>query len=232
VAKLNRQQQRLYGHPQASSSRCLCLIFTRASDWPALSELQQAIQHELDLPAPALSVDGQGFRLWLSLAEAVDVSTGSAFLEALRQRYLADLPASRLQLDPNVPATLPPLALAADERWSAFIDPTMGSMFCDEPWLDLPPNQDQQADLLSRFTSLSTTDFANAHALLLAQNTPSTANDAPQPAISTVNPPEMFKTCGPFADPHSFLLAVINDPGISLAQRIDAAKALLPYASR
>ncbi len=81
-------------------------------------------------------------------------------------------------------------------------------MFGDEPWVDLPPVPDGQADLLSRLTSINAADFRAAAERLGAAPQP----PAPQPAE---------------ADPRGFLTRVMNDESVPLALRIEAAKALL-----
>ncbi len=231
--KLTREFQRLYllpgqNAPQidaSAASRLLCLALS-AKDWPAAETLLQALSEDLELTLPALSVDGEGFRLWLSFAEAIDAATGTRFVAALRQRYLPELPAERLRVLTGQ-LTLPPSALDDDgERWAAFIDPGMGSLFVDEPSLDFSPNPDKQAELLAGFTSIPTRAFAQALTRLEAAN----AEIAGEKPTAAVHMPETAKTIGAYPDPKSFLLAVMNEPGIPLAQRIEAAKALLPYA--
>ena len=233
MSKLASEFERLYLLPgqieslidASGASRLLCLALP-AKDWPAAEALLRALLEYLELPLPAVSVDGKGFRLWLSFAEVIDAATGARFAAALRQRYLPELPAERLQVLTGQLA-LPPSLLDEDgERWTAFIDPGMGSLFVDEPSLDFSPSPDKQAELLASFASIPARAFAHAVARLetasseISGETPTTA----------VHQPETAKTIGAYPDPKSFLLAVMNDPGVPLAQRIEAAKALLPYA--
>ena len=216
--KLDSELQRLHFLP-VDQRQALGIRFLRATDWPAIATLCQAMQEELDLPTPVVSIDGQGYQLWLSLAEAVDAGQATSFLDSLCARHLADIPESRLQF--GLPDNRPPAPLADGERWAAFIDPGMGSMFTREPWLDMPPNRNQQSDLLAGCKSVNTTDFRRALALL--QPAPERdAGKAPEP-LATLSIP------GEFTDPRQFLLAVMNNPQARLEQRIDAAKALLPY---
>ncbi len=229
MSKLAHQKQRLFGTTNDRETRCLSIILQRPSDWPALETLMRALQEDLDLPAPALSVDGHGLRLWLSLAEPLDPATGNALLDALCQRYLADIPASRRQTVSHCPPDLPPQILIADERWSAFIDPTLGSLFQDDAWLDLPPRDEQQAELLARCRPISPAEWAHAWQVLFATPMPSTANDASAPPMEPVAPEEKLQTTASYDDPRDFLRVVMNDPKVSLAWRIEAAKALLPY---
>lgn len=209
--------------------RLLCIALTRPGDWPHAANLLAGIEADLDLPAPAVSIDGQGHRLWFSLAQAVPAAQAQIFLDGLRRRYLAEIPPTRLQTGSENRVPLPPAPLADGERWTAFIDPNMGSMFLDEAWLEMPPGLNRQAELLAGFNSIPPADFTRALAMLSGPENPATAEAPPMPAPVAVNPPEMLKTSGRFADPKSFLLAVMNDAGVSLQQRIEAAKALLPY---
>lgn len=215
--KLSGELQRLHFLP---GQQALGIAFRRAADWEPAAQLWRAVQEELDLPAPAVSVDGQGYRLWFSLAEPVDEQQARRFLDGLHNRYLADLPASRLEFGL---AGDPPGPLADGERWAAFIDPGMGSMFIAEPWLEMAPNSNQQADLLAGFVSMRTADFVRALALLQPAGQAAAADDNAVPVASA---PSLQ---GPFTEPKQFLLAVMNDAGASLPQRIEAAKALLPY---
>lgn len=233
MSKLATELQRLYLLPEQSThcvdaeapSRLLCLVLP-AKAWPAAEELLRALQEDLELPAPAVSVDGEGFRLWLSFAEPVEAATGAGFVAALRRRYLPDLPAAHLKVAAERLA-LPPLSLNdGGERWAAFIDPGMGSLFVDDPSLDFPPNPDKQAELLAGFASISRRALGQAMAQLEA----AAANPGGEKPTAAVHLPETAKTIGTYPDPRSFLHAVMSDPGVPLAQRIEAAKALLPYS--
>ena len=220
--KLTSELRRLHflpDQPPSGGQQALGLAFTRAADWHKVAELCRAVQEELELPAPAVSIDGEGYQLWFSLAEAVAADETACFLDGLQHRYLADLADSRLRR--GLPSQPPPCQLPGDDRWAAFIDPGMGSMFVSEPWLEMAPNRNQQADLLTAFKSIRAADLA--HALSLLQP----ANLAQQPAV----PPEAatLPTSGTFTSPKQFLLAVMNDPRASAEQRLQAAKALLPY---
>lgn len=216
-------------------ARALALDFARSADWEEVARLCQAIQEDLDLPAPAVSVSGKdGYRLWFSLAEPVPLEQAQRFLEALRRRYLADIPPARLAFRPQAgePGVLD-LVPALDRetgKWSAFIDPAMGSMFAAEPGLEMAPNLDKQADLLAGFESIKAGDFQRA---LDALQSPAETADSPAPAADSpraaAGGQETLKVGSGFKDPKSFLLAVMNDPSASAELRIEAAKALLPY---
>jgi hypothetical protein len=217
--------------------RGLVLGFQRASDWPKVAMCHQGIQDDLEFPAPGLSVSGRsGYQLWLSLADGVSVVQAQVFFEALKRRYFADIPEQHLRFYPSIgKATVSFVPAISDltGKWSAFIDPTMGAMFLDEPGLEMAPNMDRQADMLSGLKCIAADDFERALGIL---HSPScNATDIPEcvaaidseSAAGSNNP--RLDLCGNYADPRSFLLAVMNDPSASVGHRIDAAKALLPY---
>lgn len=216
--------------PEAHESHHLfCVAICRPGDWERAASIFRGVQEDLDLPAPAVSVDGRGFRLWFPLAEPVSRAQGAAFLAHLVARYAADLPADRIEIGAADPTQLPPARLADDERWSAFIDPSMGSMFLAEPWLDMAPPPDKQADLLAGFARIKAPEFARALARLAPLPSPTPVAGDARPPESLVIAHDRLSVNGPHGDPQSFLLAVMNDPNASPALRVEAAKALLPY---
>lgn len=223
--KLDVALQRLHFLPAdraTTGRRTICLAFLRATDWDFVANVWAAVQEALALPPPALSIDGQGYRLWFSFAEPLAADTAGRFLNGLHTAYLAEIPASCLQFNPD-DKQLPPCALPGDERWAAFIDPGLGSMFVTEPWLDMPPNRQQQADLLAACRPIQPADLSR----VLDRWPSAVARDAtPTPEASPCETSSLQRT---FADPRSFLLAVMNDPQTSMALRIEAATALLPY---
>lgn len=209
--RLPAELQRLYGGP----GRAAVIAFARAADWPAVAALCRGLVDDLELPAPALAIDGRaGFQVWLAFAEAPPAAAVEALFAMLRRDYLAELPDAALHLALAELPPFPPAEQPGGERWSAFIDPELGGMFGNEPWLELPPNPEQQAELLAGCGCIGRGDLER----LLADG--GAAPAAPVAVASDL--------AGPFADPQSFLLAVINDPTAPLALRIDAAKALLP----
>jgi hypothetical protein len=235
--------------------RTLTVEFARAADWPQVGALYQALQSDLQLPAAALAIGGgAAYSLWISLAEPVPGTVAEAFLAALRANYLADLPPAALALRPAgaEPSRLAllPAPQGANGRWSAFIDPSLGAMFSDEPWLEMAPNIDKQADLLARLASVGRDDWRRALALLAARAAPVVADaggtlapdaDGDAGGVRTTaatarsSPPSSRKgrrtlsLGGDFADPVSFLRALMNDSSADVRDRIAAAKALLPY---
>ena len=88
--------------------RLMRLNFRKARDWEAVAQLYQAVQDELDLPRPAISVSAEsGFHLWFSLAAPISLGSARSFLEALRHRYLAEIPVAHIEFFPAM--TAPPV---------------------------------------------------------------------------------------------------------------------------
>ena len=248
--------------------RALVLELGRPADWDALLAVWQGVQADLALPAPAIAVSGtDAYQLWFSVAQAVPVAQAVAFLEGLRQRHLVGVAPHRIGMLPaSVPAPVPaasappaPRSLPPELRvpaqqpnghWSAFVTADLARIFADEPWLDLPPNELAQADLLSRMVSIPMDDFERA----CAQLRPSLPAPAPAPAAHTPTPdqhPQAAETAqvpaaphgsatgfthstaptragGPWTDPRDFLLHVMNDASVDMRLRMEAARALLP----
>ncbi len=114
--------------------------------------------------------------------------------------------------------------MAETGRWSAFVARTWRPC-CRRAWLDVPPNPDGQADLLSRIAITQTAAFQQA----LDQLTPAVVQAPPDATGNTLDPRDTDRAAaGQGLDPRQFLLAVMNDPGVELRLRIEAAKALLP----
>lgn len=205
------------------------LELARPADWPALSAVWQGVQADLGLPAPAIAINGlDGYQLWFSWAQPLPLDQAQAFLQALCARYLPGMPPRRLRLlpqpgqgVPQVPAQRPDTGL-----WSAFVAPDLAAVFADEPAIDLPPGPDAQADVLARLTSMRPADMLQAWERLQPAPAPP-APATPSPASAQAQP---LTTAGPGAglSPQAFLRAVMDDPGVPLALRIEAAKALLP----
>ena len=209
--------------------RAMVLELARPADWAALSAVWGGVQADLALPAPAIAVNGcDGCQLWFSLVEPVPAPQAGEFLDALRRRYLGDSDPVRVAMLPalDTASARPPRhagpvpASQADSGlWSAFVASDLVPMFTDEPWLDMPPNLDGQAQLLAPLKSISPAEFERALQRLRPAAVPSApvhaSNDAAQAAASL--------------DPMRFLLDVMNNDSLELALRIEAAKALLPY---
>ncbi len=237
--RLQAEQRRLYLTQDATLKdsglidalgqvRALVVDVAQPAGWDAVAALCQGIQDELDLPTPAIAVSGgAGFQVWLSLAEPVLVLHAQAFLTALCQRFLSTVPARHVQCLPVAEpsaalparhASLVPALQGATGRWSAFVAPGLASMFADEPWLDVQPGIDAQAQLLCRLESISVADFARVKKELGLLD----GKAAPGGGLGTAVPASTE------TDPRRFLLSVMNDPAVEMRLRIEAAKALLP----
>lgn len=209
--------------------RALVLELARPADWSALSTVWQGVQADLELPAPAIAVSGiDGYQLWFSLAEAVPVAQAKAFLEALRLRYLGMVAPQRIGLMPMEDASASgkiqhaPMVPAQHQdtgRWSAFVAPDLAAIFSDEPWLDVRPSPDAQANVLSRLACTQSAAFQAAMASITEKNV---GNPDRHPVAEPAS-------LGKSLDPKRFLLDVMGDQAIALPLRIEAAKALLPY---
>jgi hypothetical protein len=194
------------------------------------------VQADLGLPAPAIAANGvDGLQLWFSLAEPVEPPQALALLEHLRQRYMADLPLHRLaMLAPSSPTPVP-RAVQPGGPWSAFVAADLVPVFEESPWLDLPPNEEGQADMLSRLASIRPAEWAAAW-LRLQPGGPEARPSSTPPAAPATTPSTALPAAGTalhtgpaHAQAAQFLLQVMNDSTAGLALRVEAAKALLPY---
>jgi len=209
--------------------RAMVLELARPADWAALSAVWGGVQADLALPAPAIAINGSdGCQLWFSLQVPVPVPQAGAFLDALRRSYLGDIAPVRVAMLPalDVTSARPPLharpvpALQADSGlWSAFVASDLVPMFADEPWVDVPPNPDGQAQLLAPLKSIQPAEFE----LALQRLRPATVPAAPGLASNAA------AQAASSLDPKRFLLDVMNNDSLDLALRIEAAKALLPH---
>jgi len=123
--------------------------------WTLLCDLAHALQQELDLPAPAVSIASQeGFCLWLSLATPIPSMEAGQFVELLRRAYFAEI-------EPvlGAPVELPPCLNRDTGRWAAFINPGMGASFIGEPGLEIAPPQAAQAAFLEGLESIDAVRF-------------------------------------------------------------------------
>jgi hypothetical protein len=147
--------------------------------WTSLCEVANALQVQLGLPAPAVSISGNdGYKLWLSLATPVPVSLAQQFLERLHTAYFPDLP-----LAPDTasaPVELPPCLHHASGKWAAFIHPGLGASFAGEAGLEMAPPFAGQSALLEGLHSITPAQLAHA----MAQLQPATAPAAPAPAVT------------------------------------------------
>lgn len=224
--------------------RALVLELVRPATWTDLAAVWQGVQADLDLPAPAIAVSGQGgYQLWFSLAEPIEVGAARAFLDALRTRYLAGIVPERIRMEPSIDPSAAgrmrhvdaaPPQQVAPERWSAFVSADLAPLFADEPWLDHPPGVDAQADLLSRLASTSPEGFMRAWERLRPPGHASVpAAASPGAVVAERNATQAGpRSADEALDPGAFLLAVMRDPSVDLHLRIEAAKALLATSHR
>jgi len=220
--RLQSEQQRLY-HPSAASPagnlRAMVLELGDPADWTALSKVWRGVQADLQLPAPAIAVSGDdALQLWFSLQAPVGLARAADFLQRVRERYLPDIASKRVRLMPSdAAADLPvvPAQWAATGNWSAYVAPDLAPIFADTPWLDIEPGAEGQADLLARLESITPVAFDAALHLLA----PAAHEPAAKAMPSTGQVPDV--------DPRRFLQHVLNDETVTLALRIEAAKALL-----
>jgi hypothetical protein len=245
--RLQIELDRLYGrHPNANAAdriaagvghadgqrgiRALVLELAVPAGWAQLSAVWRGVQSDLDLPAPAIAVSGaDGLQLWFSLASPISASVGALFLQGLRAQYLSDVGSTHVRLltgTAELPAA-PPVEVSPD-RWSAFVTPDLASVFADTPWLDIHPADDGQATLLRTLEPTSQAAFEAA----LNQLGAIQGDEPPEPAGSKQPGLASVGTGQGNADAARFLAGVMNDPTAPLASRIEAAKALLPYAKR
>jgi hypothetical protein len=214
--------------------RAMVLEVSQPAGWDGVAALWQGVQVDLDLPAPAIAVSGtDGYQVWFSLSEPIPVAQAQDFLELLRLRYLGTVAPRHIRMMPvaDAPNTglaqharLVPALQADTGHWSAFVAPGLAGMFAAEPWLDLCPSPDAQANILSRVESMKSADFARAHGQLTPASAAPLRTMAPAPAPTT-------SPLSNATDPKLFLLAVMNDPTAELSLRIEAAKSLLPYST-
>lgn len=232
--RLDTETRRLFATDDEAAAqgrvRRLVLGVAGPADWHALGAVWRGVQADLDLPAPAIAINGvDAFELWFSLAEPLPATTAAAFLDGLCTRFLPELAPSRRRRSPSSepglqvePAAVPQLH-AETGRWSAFVAPDLAAVFGDDPSLDVPPGEDAQADLLSRVRPVTRSEFQIAMARLTPEPSPFLpAPPVPAVAVARAGP------AGHYDDPRQFLLDVMNDASVAMALRIDAAKALLP----
>jgi hypothetical protein len=154
----------------------------RGSDeghWMLLCDVANALQAELDLPAPAVSVSGSdGYGLWLSLATPVAPALAQEFIALLKLAYCADV---KFAFEPATTlVVLPPCLDLETRKWSAFIHPGMGASFADDSGLEMAPPLTGQVGFLEGLHSIDDDQFAQALALLRGKHG---AVAAPIPAV-------------------------------------------------
>ncbi|WP_051293971.1 hypothetical protein [Pseudoduganella violaceinigra] len=180
--KLISELKRLYGGASDGQTRSMCLGFTRLKDdgeaghWDRLCAVANALQADLGLPAPAVSISGAGaYGLWLSLEKPVPAAQAQEFMELVRAAYCPEMKAAA-DLG-SAPVVLPPGLNHVSGKWAAFIHPGMGASFAGDEGLEMQPPEAGQLGLLEGLKSIDAAQFAHA----LAQLRPF-ASSVPQPA--------------------------------------------------
>jgi hypothetical protein len=173
-------------------TRALAIPFRKAfgdgetGHWERLCKVANALQADLGLPTPAVSIDGaSGYRLWLSLAAAVPADDAQEFLELLRQAYFREL-----ELAPDAataPVYLPPCLNPRSGKWAAFIHPGMGASFAEESGLEMAPPLAAQLGFLEGLDSIDEEQFRQALRKLQQQQAPA-PSPAPAPAQPAAEP--------------------------------------------
>lgn len=142
-------------------------------DWNLLTKLHTAVQTELGLPAPAISLSGRkGYGLWFSLEEAIPAIQAQQFLRGLRAKYLASIPKDEIDLRPDTDkptkaalavAKLPPCVHPGSGLWSAFINPLLDGQSDTPPvGLEHAPDLEKQAALLEGLQPIKAGAFLHA----------------------------------------------------------------------
>jgi hypothetical protein len=170
------------------ATRTLLLDFPREADdrhWQRLCDVANALQQELKLPAPAVSVNGgERYSLWLSFATPVPLARLRQFHAMLHQAYFAEL-----DVKPgDTVVEVPPCLHRATGLWAAFINPAMGASLAEDLGLDMPPPVSAQAAFLHGLDSITDEQFAQAFGLLQGAST-GAAPAVQSPAPSSVQPP-------------------------------------------
>ena len=165
-----------------SMARALVLDFPRLPDeqhWLLLCEVANALQQDLKLPAPAVSVNGADkYNLWLSFAQPVPLARLRRLHALLHQAYFTDLDAA-----PGATVVeLPPCLHQGSGLWAAFINPAMGASLAEDLGLEMPPPISAQAAFLHGLDSITAEQFE--HALQVLDAEAPAAAPAPQAAAT------------------------------------------------
>jgi pyruvate/2-oxoglutarate dehydrogenase complex dihydrolipoamide acyltransferase (E2) component len=186
--------------------------------WERLCTVANALQADLGLPVPAVSIDGaNAYRLWLSLETPVPADQAQDFLELLRQAWF---PALELAPDAaTAPVYLPPCLNPRSGKWAAFIHPGMGASFAEESGLEMSPPLAGQAGFLEGLDSIDEEQFRQALRKLEQRRAP-----APAPAPAPAEP----AAAEPSGEPSSQAAAPLSQPR---ARTRAAAAASTPAAT-
>lgn len=165
-------------------TRALAIPFDKQADseeaqhWSLLCLVANALQEQLGLPAPAVSISGaHGYCLWLSFEAPVPTVLVQQFLELLRKAYFPGM-----DLSPEAATALPdlpPCLHRSTGKWAAFINPGLGASFADESGLEMAPPFAGQAALLENLKSVSEPQFSHAMTMLRQSHGAPTSDGMP-----------------------------------------------------
>jgi len=173
--------------------RTMIVDFNRMGDAPALQHwdrlcgVANALQDQLGLPAPAVSINGgNGYALWLSLERPVPLNQAQHFLHLLRKTYFPDIPNEEIGLRPDTltstTAELPPCLHMGSGTWAAFINPGMGASFADDTGLEMMPPYAAQAAFLEGLQGISDKQFTQAITIMHPPHGKERTHKTPTPA--------------------------------------------------
>ena len=156
----------------AGQTRALVIDFDGAADgsgarqWTTLCTVANALQTELGLPAPAVTISGRkGYSLWLSLETPMPAPEVRQFLRMLRLVYVPEIVSTdddAAKCAIRAVAELPPFLDRISGKWAAFINPGMGASFAEDPGLEMAPPWGAQAAFLAGLQSISIRQFGQA----------------------------------------------------------------------
>ncbi len=169
--------------------RALAITFRKAfgdgetGHWERLCKVANALQADLGVPTPAVSIDGaSAYRLWLSLETPVPADQAQDFLALLRQSYFPEY-----ELAPDAataPVYLPPCLNPRSGKWAAFIHPGMGASFAEESGLEVAPPLAAQLGFLEGLDSIADEQFREALRRLERRQAPAPATPSAEPVSS------------------------------------------------
>lgn len=163
-----------------------------AEHWTRLCTVANALQGELGLPAPAVSVSGdKGYVLWMSLETPVPAAQAQGFAGLVRRAYF---PEAGIASDATGAAlALPPHLDPRTGKWAAFIHPGLGASFADDCGLEMPPPLAGQAGFLESVQSASAQQFMHALDRLRHAHEPAGVAAAPVAAAPALDSALLLK---------------------------------------
>lgn len=209
---------------EAGFTRTLVIDFKGGGEqhWQTLCDVANALQTQLGLPAPAVSISGAGYGLWLSLETPMLAAQAHRLLQLLRSAYFPDATQDQIATRPDGAAALvelPPCLHQPSGLWAAFINPGMGASFAEEPGLEMAPPASAQAAFLEGLHSITLVQFK--HALSVLQQkfdalpqaaVPATSSPAPAASSSMATPDDLLLKDATLEDIIRFLHAKNIEP--------------------